>query len=115
MDKSQKQYAERSFTQKCISSIIPFIWNSRTGKLIYGGKKIKTVITSGKWLVVFGKRHEGTSRIMVMYYIGTQIWLISVCIYQNSANVHKICEFYVLILPQKKNCKQISNSSDWYA
>lgn len=107
---------ERSLTQECIYLIIPFIGNSRTGKLIYGGKKSKQWLPlgSGGWDMI-GKRHEGTSgnnghvphwdigltdRYMHLSRLSKcrpDLWIL----------------FYIWILPQ--NCIQISNSSYWYA
>lgn len=45
--------SERYLTQKCTYCIIPLIGKSTTGKLIYGGEKIKTVVVSGWQGVVF--------------------------------------------------------------
>lgn len=106
--------SERSITQKytyytiLYNSIYTKFYNKQTN--LRWKKKSKQWLPLGSgWWCLIGKRHEGTSRIMVMFYIGTQVWLTNICIYQNLANVCMICEFYFYVwnLPQKKNCKQI--------
>jgi len=57
--------SERSLPQKSTYSKIPFIWNSKTGKIIYGGDKIRMVVASGNCL---GKVMRNLPGMLVMFY-----------------------------------------------